>query len=199
MVKQKAPDVKVMTPLEKRIRGDQGGGLSHDFADNAFWFSDPTESAPPHDAGPPPKVKPKAKKYDAVLLSPEDLAWLTALDQLDRLGDEKPLQQLQKVCDPSPRIKKYLADQIERNKARKGKSRGRPRTPAYSLSRKDALLLMAAECVKAYRQRGLSVSAALDKVRDEWSWVPINRTTLAAVHNGCHASLNRHWKRIQHP
>lgn len=184
--------------LLAEINSEKVGGQSHDFADNAFWFSDPSEAAPPHDAGPPPKVKLKPKKYDALLVLREDWAWLSALDRLDRLGDARPLRQLKKVSDPSPRIKKYLDDLVERKAARERakKGRGRRRLPAYTLSRNDALLLIACECVRGYVQRSHSVKTALGKVRDEWAWVPLNKSTLKAAYNVNHASLNRHLKRL---
>jgi hypothetical protein len=176
MPKKAAPPLKG-PPLDDEakqllaaIKIDPPGGLSKDFIDNAFWQNLPMTSP--------------------------DWEWLTALDRLDRLGDEKLLQRLLKSCEPSPRIKRYIADQIERKRRRKGKSSGKPKLPAYTLSRNDALLLLANEFVKGYIQRGDLVDTALDRVRDEWAWVPINRSTLAAVHNGSHASLNRHRKRL---
>lgn len=171
LTKQKATGEtpEISRELLAKMKSDPGGGVSHDFIDDAFWQDLPPTSA--------------------------DWAWLAALDQLDRLRDERPLNALRRSCKPSPRIQKYLDDLIDRVRAKKG--RGRRRTPAYTLSRNDALLLMADECVRAYIQRDhLSVAKALDKVASEWAWVPINRSTLAAVHNGCHASLNRHRKRL---
>jgi hypothetical protein len=171
--KREPPQNQNIEPeLLAEINSEQVGGQSHEFCDNAFWQNLTPASA--------------------------DWAWLAALEQLDRLSDEKPLQQLLKVCDPSPKIEKYLVDLIDRRVARvrAKKGHGRPRTPAYALSRNDALLLIADGCVRAYIQRGDSKKVALDKVRDEWAWVPLNRSTLAAVYNGCHASLNRHRKRL---
>jgi hypothetical protein len=163
------PDDAPEDRLLDRIKNTPSGGLSHAFIDNAFWQN----------------------------LTSADWAWLEALDRLDRLGDNEPLRQLLESFDPSPRIKKYLVDQIERKRARKGKSSGRPRTPAYApFSRNDVLLMMADECVRAYVQRGMSVNDALDKVESEWAWAKLNRSTLATVYNSCHASLNRHKKRL---
>ena len=167
--------------------------------DDAFWFNDPHHIAPPRDAGLPPK-KPKAKKYaDAVTLSAEEWPWVAALNRLDHRhgnGDAGPLGQLLKTgCEPSPRIEIYIEDFIQRHLAR---GVGRGKTPAYRLSENDALLMIAAENVRAYVQRGLlpSVDDALDKVEKEWAWAKLNKSTLADVYNGNHASLNRHRKRL---
>jgi hypothetical protein len=201
MAKQKAGKPKTAAiddRLLAEIKSEGGGGQSDDIIDWAFWLSDDDSNiAPPPDAGPRPAKKPKAKKY-AVNLPAGDWPWVQALDRLDRLGDEGLLNALRESCDPSSKIKKYSTDLDERRAARKRakKGRGRRRLPAYTLSRNDALLLIADECVKGYIQRGKSVKVALDKVRDEWARVPINGSTLAAVHNGEHASLNRHRKRL---
>jgi hypothetical protein len=159
---------EISPELKARIESPPGGGLSDDIIDNAFWLEDDSNLAPPPDAGPPPAKKPRIKKY-ALNLSAEEWPWVQALDRLDRHGDERPLQNLLKnYKPPSPRIERYLVDLAERKRARKGKSGGRPKTPAYRLSDIDALLLIACEHVQAYVQRGDSVDTALDKVRDEF-------------------------------
>jgi hypothetical protein len=160
---------EISEELLARIKSTPRAGISHDIIDNAFWHDDhlsPTSA---------------------------DWAWLEALDRLDRHGDARPLGQLLKSCKPSPRIERYIDDFIQRNLAR---GTGRRKNPDYTLSQNDALLMIAAENVRAYVQRGDSVDDALNKVRDEWAWVPLNKTTLAAAYNGNHASLNRHRKRL---
>jgi hypothetical protein len=180
--------------LSARIESTPPGGLSDDIIDEAFWLSDDSNIAPPSDAGPPPDKKPKAKKYAVKNLSAEEWPWVQALDRFDRLGDAGPLGQLLKNCKPSPRIEKYIEDFIRRRLAR---GRGRGKTPDYRLSDNDALLMIAAENVRAYVQRGrLSVKAALARVEKEWAWVPINQSTLAAVYNSNHNALNEHRERI---
>jgi hypothetical protein len=65
------------------------GNLSHDFIDIAFWQNLPETSA--------------------------DWFWLTALDQLDRLGNKEPLLHLlSSNCELSPKVRTYLADLIVR-------------------------------------------------------------------------------------
>jgi hypothetical protein len=181
------------------IKRTPPGGLSDDIIDEAFWLSDDSNIAPPRYAGPPPAKKPKAKKKYAVNLSAEEWPWVQALDQFDRHGDEKPLQQLlESGCKPSPRVSRYLEDLKERRKARKGKSTGRPKTPAYMLSDIDVLLLIACDCVRGHVQRGDSVDAALDKVVDEFRLLDkdgrefhLNKDRLDDCYNGRRPSLRK--------
>ena len=48
------------------------------------------------------------------------------------------------------RIERSIAEE-----RRQRKGRGRPAVPAYTLTQNDALLLMAVESVRGYRQRGM--------------------------------------------
>jgi hypothetical protein len=194
---------EISPELLAAINSSPGGGLSDDIIDNAFYLSDDSNLDPPPGAGPPPAKIRKAKKY-AVNLSAEEWPWVQALDRLDRHGDEGPLQNLLKnYKPPSPRIERYLVDLTERKKARKGKSSGRPKTPAYRLSDIDALLLIACESVRGYVQRGMRVKAALEKVKEEFLFrgkdgrdFPFSIDRLDDAYNNRRASLRKSKKRL---
>ena len=92
-----------------------------------------------------------------------DWAWICALHVLDGLGNKQQLLKLLRSETPlSPLVRSYLADLIERGVA---KSPGRPRTPAYTLSDKEAALVWASEEVRyQVRERGLLVKEAVSLV-----------------------------------
>lgn len=117
-------------------------------------------------------------------------AWITALDRLDQLGDKEPLKELLRLNLP-PKIGDYVADLIERRCTPLPK--GHPRTPAYTISRADAKLLIAHDSVLAYVQRGLSVKVALEKVAKECD---LDHDQLANSYKGKRGSLNRSKDRL---
>jgi hypothetical protein len=112
-------------------------------------------------------------------------AWLIALDRLDRLGNKEPLKELLRLNLP-PKIGDYVADLIERRCVPIPK--GRPRTPAYTISRAEAKLLAAHDSVKAYVQRGWTVKVALEKVATERN---LDHDQLANSYKGRRGSMNR--------
>jgi hypothetical protein len=126
--------------------------------------------------------------------SSEDLDWIVALDRVDRLGDDTQLNALLATADPSPTIAKYIEDLIERRQARKGKSSGRPRKPAYApFGLKDLLLMIAKETVRSYVRSGMSVEAAVDKVTAETGYT---RREVDDAYNGRRPSLRKARKRL---
>jgi hypothetical protein len=120
---------------------------------------------------------------------PDD-GWVAALDQLDRLGNKEPLKALLLNCGLPGKAGEYLVDLIERGIP---SPRGRPRTPAYKLSKAHGLLLLAYKSVQDYVQRGMRVDDALDKVEKESG---LDRSALAESYNGSHTSLRRAKKRL---
>jgi hypothetical protein len=119
-----------------------------------------------------------------------DDSWVAALDRLDRLGDKEPLKVLLRSANLPGKAGEYLADLIERGVE---KPKGRPRTPAYNLSKVDALLMMACENVRGSVQRGMSVDDALD---DYARASGLARTTLANAYHGQRLSLRKAKKRL---
>ncbi|WP_029083177.1 hypothetical protein [Bradyrhizobium sp. th.b2] len=164
MVKRKPAESKP-SELFAMIRSSPGGGgLSDAIEDNAFWLNLPSTSP--------------------------DWYWIAALDKLDRLKDKRSLAALLRSnYDLSPKVREYLADLIERYCFPKG----RPRTPAYVLSEKDALLLLACESVQVEVQHGMRVDDALDKVAKTSH---LARTALENAYNGKRTSLRKSKARL---
>ena len=128
MAKKPKPTETPKNPTESELLAkailEPGGGLSHDFFDNAFW----------------------REKW-----TPDD-CWIGALDQLDRLGDKKPLTDLlRSERDLSLTARYYLADLIERGVK---KAMGRRRTPAYNMSKAEGEMWLACEDVSMYVNYG---------------------------------------------
>ncbi|SHL14836.1 hypothetical protein [Bradyrhizobium lablabi] len=150
--------------LWTRIKHNPGTGERHDFIDWAFWLD----------------------------LPPRDWPWVEALEQLDRLKDKKPLRRLlESDCELSSKVRQYLADLIERRCVPLPK--GRPKTPAYIVSKDDALLMIAGESIRAYIQRGDSEEVALDKVEYE---THLAKTALRNSYEGRRTSLRKSKKRL---
>jgi hypothetical protein len=154
---------KMSKELLDRINSDSAGGLSHDILDNAFWRGE-------H--------------------QPDD-EWVAALDQLDRLGNKGPLEELLLRLNLPGQAGKYMVDLIERGVP---PSPSHPHTPAYApFTRNNALLLIACESVREYIQRGVRKDTALVKVADETG---LSETALAEAYEGSHTSLRRAKKRL---
>jgi hypothetical protein len=92
---------------------------------------------------------------------PDDV-WVAALDKLDRLGDKTALTALLRCDTALPNTARaYLADLIERGVS-KPKKGGRPRTPAYLMSEKEAVKLLACQMARERVKQGRSVNEAVD-------------------------------------
>lgn len=122
----------MMARRPKHLAQDAGAGISDDILDHAFWRA-------PH--------------------QPDD-DWVAALDQLDRLGDKKPLTALLRGDrELMPSVRHYIADLIERGVP---KAIGRPRTPAYNISNAEAMLLLGCRRVAEHvADDGMTVADAL--------------------------------------
>jgi hypothetical protein len=145
------------------IKTTPGGGLSRDILDNAFWRGD-------HE--------------------PDD-AWVAALDQLDRLGDKRPLTTLLRSdFKMTPKVRLYLADLVERGVR---SPRGHPRVPAYTLSAADAMLLQARDRARAYVENGLLVKDAIAQAAREFE---LDESKVANALRGKRGSLRRRLKNL---
>lgn len=115
-----------------------------------------------------------------------DDIWIAALDRLDRLGDKTALVGLLRSSAPlSKMVRGYLADLIERGVAR---PRGRKRVPAYTMSQREALLLLAVDSVKTYINEGLSRTKALQKAASQYN---LDAALLETAYDGRRGSSRR--------
>jgi hypothetical protein len=115
--------------------------------------------------------------------APDD-GWVSALDRLDRLGDKEPLKALLRLHLPG-KPGDYMADLIERGVVA---PKGRPRVPGYRPSRKEGMLLLALDYVRALITSGMPEAAALDKIAAEHG---IERRTLLHAFQGKRGSMSR--------
>jgi hypothetical protein len=120
---------------------------------------------------------------------PDD-AWVSALDLLDRLGNKEPLTQLLLNSGLPGRAGEYLADLIERGVP---VGRGRPKVPGYRPNKKEGMLMLALDYIRALILNGMPEAAALDKVAAEHG---IERRTLLHAFQGKRGSLSRAKKRL---
>jgi hypothetical protein len=159
------PKVEKTRPKAAPLKSDPATGLSRDILDEAFWRKD-------HE--------------------PDD-AWVAALDRLDRLGDKKPLQDLLRVLLTDhglPKVGEHLAHLIERGIP---SPKGRPKKLSYRPSRKEDLLMLAMDYVKALIENGMPKDAALEKIAAEHGY---RTATLIHAFNGKRGSLSRSRKRL---
>jgi hypothetical protein len=113
-------------------------------------------------------------------------AWIEALHSSDYRGDDQPLIELMRSeTHLSPFIRDYLADWISRRQSKPG----RPRTPAYTLSKIEGLLFMASEEVRGLvRRRVMGVEDAIDWVASKCK---IDPTTLSKHYKRTRGQTNR--------
>jgi hypothetical protein len=149
--------------LWTHLKTDYGRGQRHDFIYWAFWLD----------------------------LPPRDWPWVEALDELDRLRDKKPLQRLLKSdCELSPKMRRYLADLIERRCVPLPK--GRRHTPIYTITEKEVRHCFAHWDVADNRKLGMSLDDAIKKAANRFH---LNTTSLRLSLEGRHTSLRKSMKK----
>jgi hypothetical protein len=133
---------RIVTRVPEYLLGHGDVGKSRKLADSAFWLDE------------------------------RGITWALAVEAIDKRGDKAPLiTLLWSDGTMPPEARGFIADLLERYELKK-KTRGRPRLPIYDRSLVEAILLIGIQRIKEYRERGISVSEAVELAAEEFRLDP---------------------------